>query len=191
MFIAHFIWFLIKLLVLLCKALRGLSEAPVHGWSLCTWSFIPCSSPWADPSVWNPRHWDSTPREMPTAGEFSAPWKSCSCSYSLTSGEKNLLRQRISTRNLRGESSQQEMERGEVVEARKRVKCDCLSGAQAPHNTELWGFFWSPGSAFCTVGIWLKPVLLPQWVPYTQGSVKIHIYVPAWPGGLILAMLGL
>lgn len=35
-----------------------------------------------------------------------------------------------------------------------------------------------------------NPVQLPQWVPYTQGCVKIHLYMLGCPGGLILAMLG-
>lgn len=52
--------------------------------------------------------------------------------------------------------------------------------------TEFWGFFW------CKLGLLHygdlnRPVLLPQWVPYTQGSVKItFLYQPVlevsfWP----------
>lgn len=72
--------------------------------------------------------------------------------------------------------------------------CGCLSGAQAPHDTVL-GFLLmqasKPWVCLLHCGDLKKCVLLPQWVPYTQGSVKIHIYVLACPEGLILAMLGL
>lgn len=70
MFIAHFIWFLIKLLFLFCKTLRGWSGTSVHGPSFP--AAVPGLIP-ADSLSLEPQALGLHSQEMPTAGNFQLP----------------------------------------------------------------------------------------------------------------------
>lgn len=126
-------------------------------------------------------------------GDFQLPVLHLLLSFNFW-GE-NLLRQRTSTRKLRGESSQQKMEKGRsVLEARKMINVLWLSpwSTSTPRHRVL-GFLLvqtSLGSASCTVGIWKNLCCSPSGF-LTLSCVRIYIYVLACPGCLILAMLGL
>lgn len=168
-----------------------MEDPSVHGPSSLGWSQLTALS--LEPQALGDAH---------SRGIFSS--QSCSCFNSLTSGEKNLLRQRIQKTERRIQPAGDGEGRG-VLEARKRIKyAVVVSLWQAQHDTEFWGFFWfiflkrnlsdsssKPWLCLLHCGDLKKPVLLPQWVPYTQDSVKIDISVLVCPGGLILAMLGL
>lgn len=110
-------------------------------------------------------------------GDFQLPVLHLLLSFNFW-GE-NLLRQRTSTRKLRGESSQQKMEKGRsVLEARKMINMLWLSpwSTSTPrHSFGVSSGANKPWVCLLHCGDLKKPVLLPQWVPYTQLCKNIYL----------------
>lgn len=158
---------------------------PVHGPSLLGWSQLTALT--LEPQALGNAH---------SRGIVSS--HSCSCFNPFTPGEKNLLSQRIQKAERRIQPAGDGEGRG-VLEAMEMIKCAVVVSLwQAHHDPEFWGSFWfiflkrnqsdlssKPWLCLWHCGGLKKPVLLLQWVPYTQGSVKTPISVLVCPGGLI------